>query len=78
MTRSSSAREFSVLHYLAAHAGEPISAERLLEHCWDAHADELTTSVKVIVSRVRSKLGEPRMITTIRGVGYRLESQSAS
>ena len=67
-------REFAVLHYLAVHAGEPISAERLLEHCWDAHADELTTSVKVILSRVRGKLGEPSMITTIRGVGYRLEA----
>ena len=66
-------REFAVLHYLAVHAGEAISAERLLEHCWDAHADELTTSVKVILSRVRAKLGEPSPITTIRGVGYRLD-----
>lgn len=66
------AREFSVLHYLAAHAGEVVSAERLLEHCWDAHADELTGSVKVILSRVRTKLGAPPMITTIRGAGYRL------
>lgn len=70
---SLTAREFAVLHYLAVHAGEPISAERLLEHCWDAHADELTSSVKVILSRVRAKLDEPDMITTIRRVGYRLD-----
>ena len=67
-------REFAVLHYLARHAGEPVSAERLLEHCWDTNADELTTSVKVILSRVRAKLGPPDLITTIRGVGYRFEA----
>ncbi len=68
-------REFAVLHYLAAHAGEAVSAERLLEHCWDANADDLTSSVKVILSRVRGKLGEPALITTERGVGYRLDAQ---
>ncbi|MEM9514046.1 MAG: response regulator transcription factor [Actinomycetota bacterium] len=67
-------REFAVLHYLAAHAGEAVSAERLLEHCWDANADDLTSSVKVILSRVRGKLGEPPLITTERGVGYRLHA----
>jgi len=67
-------REFAVLHYLAAHAGEVVSAERLFEHCWDAHADDLSGSVKVIMSRVRGKLGEPSPITTVRGVGYRLEN----
>ncbi len=67
-------REFAVLHYLAAHAGEAVSAERLLEHCWDSNADDLTNSVKVILSRVRAKLGEPGLITTERGVGYRLDA----
>ena len=67
-------REYSVLRYLAAHAGDVVSAERLLEHCWDANADDLSGSVKVIVSRVRAKLAEPPMIATIRGAGYRLEA----
>ena len=67
-------REFAVLHYLAAHAGEIVSAEQLLEHCWDAHADEFSSSVKVILSRVRAKLGPPSLITTIRGAGYRLDA----
>ena len=67
-------REFAVLHYLAAHEGEAVSAERLLVHCWDSNADDLTNSVKVIVSRVRAKLGEPGLITTERGVGYRLDA----
>jgi DNA-binding response OmpR family regulator len=66
-------REFAVLHYLAVYAGEVVSAERLLEHCWDAHADDLTGSVKVIMSRLRAKLGPPNPIVTVRGVGYRLD-----
>lgn len=68
-------REFAVLHYLAVHAGQVVSAERLMEHCWDAHADELSNSVKVIMSRVRAKLGDPALISTLRGAGYRLESE---
>lgn len=67
-------REFAVLRYLASRAGEVVSAQELLEHCWDAHADPFTTSVKVILSRVRTKLGPPPMIATVRGVGYRLET----
>ena len=63
-----------VLRYLTVHAGEVVSAERLLEHCWDEQADDLTTSVRVIVSRVRRKLGEPPMVHTTPGVGYRLEA----
>ena len=66
-------REFAVLHYLAASAGEVVSAEELFAHCWDAHADDMSGSVKVILSRVRGKLGDPSPISTLRGVGYRLE-----
>lgn len=67
-------REYAVLHYLAVHPGEVVPAERLLEHCWDAHADDLSGSVKVIVSRLRGKLGEPALISTVRGAGYRLDA----
>ena len=66
-------REFAVLRYLASHAGEVISTARLLAHCWDANADDLTGSVKVIISRVRAKLGRPTLISTVRGSGYRLD-----
>lgn len=65
-------REFAVLRYFAMHAGEAVSTEDLLEHCWDANANEFTSSVRVILSRLRKKLGEPQMIETIKGVGYRL------
>ncbi len=65
-------KEFAVLRYFAHHPGALLSAEDLLEHCWDAHADSLTTSVRVILSRLRRKLGEPQLIHTVPGAGYRL------
>ena len=68
------AKEFTVLRYLAARSGEMVSSEDLLEHCWDAHADELTSSVRVILSRLRRKLGPPAMIHTVTGAGYRFEA----
>jgi two-component system copper resistance phosphate regulon response regulator CusR len=66
------AKEFTVLRFLAVHAGELVSTEALLEHCWDANADDLTSSVRVILSRLRRKLGEPAVICTVTGAGYRL------
>jgi DNA-binding response OmpR family regulator len=67
------AREFSLLRYFMHHPGEVLSAEDLLEHVWDAHADPFTTSVRVILSRLRRKLGDPDLIVTIPRVGYRLK-----
>lgn len=64
-------REFSVLRYFMHNPGRTVSAENLLEHVWDANADPFTASVRVILSRLRRKLGEPPPITTITGVGYR-------
>jgi DNA-binding response OmpR family regulator len=70
------AREFSLLRYFMHHPGRVLSAEELLEHVWDAHADPFTTSVRVILSRVRRKLGDPSPITTVTTVGYRLGEAS--
>ncbi|HEU5109808.1 MAG TPA: response regulator transcription factor [Micromonosporaceae bacterium] len=67
-------REFSLLRYFMHHPGAVLSAEDLLEHVWDAHANPFTASVRVILSRLRRKLGEPALIATIPGVGYRLEA----
>jgi DNA-binding response OmpR family regulator len=67
-------REFALLRFFLHHPGEVLSAETLLEHVWDANADPFTTSVRVILSRLRRKLGEPPAIVTIPGVGYRLEA----
>ena len=67
-------REFSLLRYFALHPGETLSAEDLLEHVWDANADPFTSSVRVILSRLRRKLGDPPLITTIPTTGYRLQA----
>jgi DNA-binding response OmpR family regulator len=65
-------KEFGVLEQLAAADGAPVSAEHLLEHVWDVHADPLSNSVAVTVARLRRKLGDPPLIETVVGVGYRL------
>ncbi len=66
------AKEFSLLHYFMSHAGDVLSQEHLLEHVWDEMADPLTNVVRVTVSNLRKKLGEPRLISTVPGRGYRL------
>jgi two-component system copper resistance phosphate regulon response regulator CusR len=66
------ARELSLLRYFMHHPGQVLSAEDLLEHVWDANADPFTSSVRVILSRLRRKLGEPAPIVTLTGAGYQL------
>lgn len=66
------ARETSLLRYFLHHPGEVLSAETLLEHVWDSNADPFTTTVRVILARLRRKLGEPPVIETVTGAGYRL------
>ena len=68
-------REFSLLRYFMLHPGDLLSAEDLLEHVWDAQADPFTSSVRVILSRLRHKLGAPDAITTVPSAGYRLEAR---
>ena len=67
-----SLKEFAVLEVLMRAGGAVVSAESLLEQAWDENADPFTTVVRVIVSRLRAKLGNPPCIHTIPGVGYRL------
>ncbi len=69
-------REFALLRYFVHHPGQVLSAEHLLEHVWDANADPFTTSVRVILSRLRRKLGDPPLVVTIPGAGYRWEVPS--
>jgi DNA-binding response OmpR family regulator len=49
-----------------------LSAERLLEEVWDENADPFTKTVQVTIGRLRRKLGEPQVIQTIPGAGYRI------
>lgn len=65
-------REFALLRYFLQHGGVVLSAEHLLEHVWDANADPFTTTVRVMISRLRRKLGEPAVIHTVPNVGYRI------
>jgi DNA-binding response OmpR family regulator len=67
-----SPKEFGVLELLLASTGRAVSAEELLERVWDEAADPFTNAVKVTISRLRTKLGEPRMIQTIARAGYRI------
>jgi DNA-binding response OmpR family regulator len=66
------AKEFSLLHYFMSHAGQVLSQEHLLEHVWDEMADPMTNVVRVTVSNLRKKLGDPPLIETVAGRGYRL------
>jgi DNA-binding response OmpR family regulator len=70
------AREYAVLRYLAHHPGQVVSLEDLHEHVWDANSDPFSGSARVILSRLRRKLGEPSPIVTVTGAGYRLENES--
>ena len=65
-------KEFGVLECLAAADGATVSAEELLERVWDEHADAFSNTVAVTMARLRRKLGEPPLIETVVGVGYRL------
>ena len=66
-----SPKEFAVLAYLLARPGRVVSAEDLLDHVWDEAANPFTTTVKTTLGRLRAKLGEPPIITTVREGGYR-------
>jgi DNA-binding response OmpR family regulator len=69
------AKEFALLRYFMAHPGEVLSTEDLLEHVWDEFTDPFTNTVRVTVGTLRRKLtagGEPPLIETLIGSGYRL------
>jgi len=65
-------KEFGVLELLLAAGGRVVSAEELLERVWDEMADPFSTAVKVTISRLRRKLGEPPLIETVPQAGYRI------
>jgi DNA-binding response OmpR family regulator len=67
-----SVKEFGVLEALLRARPAFLSAEALLEQAWDEHADPFTNTVTVTVGRLRRKLGDPPVITTTPGVGYRI------
>jgi DNA-binding response OmpR family regulator len=68
-------KEFAVLSVLMHSAGRIVTAEQLLEQAWDEHADPFTNAVRITVSALRKRLGEPWVIATVAGVGYRIDTQ---
>ena len=71
-------KEFAVLGVLLAADGGVVSAERLLEKAWDENADPFTNSVRVTISNLRRRLGEPWVIHTVPGSGYRIAAEAGS
>jgi DNA-binding response OmpR family regulator len=65
-------KELGVLEELLAADGAVVSAEDLLERVWDENADPFTRTVTVTLGRLRRKLGDPDLIETVVGSGYRL------
>ena len=66
-------KQFAVLEVLVGAEGGVVSAEELLERAWDENADPFTNAVRITVSALRKRLGEPWIIATVAGVGYRIE-----
>jgi DNA-binding response OmpR family regulator len=66
-------KEFGVLEVLLAAGGSVVSSEDLLERVWDENADPFTTTVRVTMMTLRRKLGEPPIIATVVGSGYRID-----
>ncbi|MFC5728583.1 response regulator transcription factor [Nocardioides vastitatis] len=65
-------KEYGVLVELVRADGAVVSAEELLARVWDEHADPFTNAVRVTMVGLRRKLGEPAVVETLRGAGYRV------
>jgi DNA-binding response OmpR family regulator len=65
-------KEFAVLEALLAARGQVVSPEELVEQVWDEQLDPLSNTLRMTVMTLRRKLGDPPLIETVRGSGYRL------
>jgi DNA-binding response OmpR family regulator len=65
-------KELAVLETLMAADGATVSAEELLERVWDEHTDPFTNVVRMTIMTLRRKLGDPPVVETVIGVGYRM------
>jgi DNA-binding response OmpR family regulator len=70
-------KELSILEALVDEPGVVVSAEQLIERCWDDRADLFSRSITVHLSALRRKLGDPPIIRTVRGVGYAVDGGGA-
>lgn len=67
-------KQFAVLEVLVDAEGGVVSAEELLERAWDENADPFTNAPRITISGLRKRLGEPWLIVTVPGVGYRIDT----
>ncbi len=65
-------KEYALLEYFMRNAGQVLTRTQLAEHVWDFAADHLSNVIEVFIANLRRKLGEPDLILTVRGAGYRL------
>src|SRR6202000_208437 len=65
-------KELAVLETLMAADGATVSSEELLERVWDEHIDPFTNVVRMTIMTLRRKLGDPPVVETVIGVGYRM------
>ncbi len=65
-------KEFAILEILLAADGAVVSSEEILERAWDDATDPFTNTVRMTISRLRAKLGDPPVIQTVTPVGYRI------
>src|SRR5205814_5943397 len=68
-------KQFAVLEVLVAAEGGVVSAEELLARAWDENADPFTNAVRITVSGLCKRLGEPWIVATVPGAGYRIETR---
>ncbi len=71
-------KEFGILEYLLARAGETVSRTELSEHVWDESFDAMSNTIDVLVYRLRKKIDggrEGKLLHTIKGAGYVLRSE---
>jgi two-component system response regulator VanR len=71
-------KQFAVLEVLVGADGGVVSAEQLLSQAWDENADPFTNAVRITVSALRKRLGEPGIIATVPGAGYRIGTGARS
>jgi DNA-binding response OmpR family regulator len=74
-------KEFALLEYLLRNAGRPVSRNLIIEHVWNLSFDTMTNVVDVYINYLRKKIDEgfdPKLIQTVRGVGYRLGGDPAA
>ena len=77
-TSRSTPKEFDLLAYLAEDPGAVCGRQQVLEEVWDPHWYGPTKTLDVHVASLRKKLGDPRWIETVRGVGFRLRAPSGA